>query len=99
MVSTSQAEWADFLEQVKNGLYVDSVDACITVEFLHDSGELFHGHPSPLTLEKIIEWHDEQDWELMKCAGELLGGKGALDYFLALYDENKERHSTEKNGG
>ena len=99
VVSTSQAEWEEFLEQVECGLYVDSVDTCITVEFLHASGEFFHHHPNPLTLERVTEWHNEQEWALMKCAGELLSGKGELDYFLALYDENKERHSTEKNGG
>lgn len=99
VVHTSQAEWSDFLERVRNGLYVDSSDICITVEFLHERGEIFHGHPNPLTLEKVVDWPDKQEWELMKYAGELLNGNGTLDYFLSLYDKNRERHSAEKSRG
>lgn len=99
VVHTSQAEWSDFLEQVRNGLFVDYSDSCITVEFLNKGGELCHGHPSPFTLEKVTEWQDKQEWEFMKCAGELLNGKGTLDYFLALYDKNKEQHSVERDEG
>lgn len=52
IVSTSQAEWKDFLRRVENGLIVEYLDASVIVEYFSDSGPATHSHIPPIYLEK-----------------------------------------------
>ncbi|MBD5083997.1 MAG: hypothetical protein HDT33_02745 [Clostridiales bacterium] len=52
IVETTQEEWAHFNQRVKDGLYADYFDACVTVEFPTGQGGFSHQHISPLYLER-----------------------------------------------
>lgn len=61
VIATSQADWKDFRERVKNGLYADQSDAAITVEWLQRDRSFSHSHNPPIFLEKA-ELDKTQPW-------------------------------------
>lgn len=94
IVQVSQEEWQRSLERNTNGSRTFPPafsNTCLTVEFLDDSGGMCHGHPYILSLEKIDQWEDELEWDLLQSASRLIRGEGALDDFLYCYHQNQER--------
>lgn len=98
IVQVSQAKWQQDLKRNTDGSrrFPPSFDnASITVEFL-DNGEMYHGHPNILLLEKLDEWNDELEWDLLQSASRLIRGEGAIDEFLYYYHQNLERKKEER---
>ena len=87
IVDTSQDSWKDFLERVKNGLYVDYIDASLTVQFLMEDGHFSHNHISPIYLEKVeMDTIKDSDMkELLRQAAWMVQGDMSLDYFCDTY--------------
>ena len=53
IVSTSQADWKEFLHRIEqHGLVVDYFDASLCVEYFSEDGEATHTHVQPIYLEK-----------------------------------------------
>lgn len=94
IVQVNREEWNCGLKRNTNGSRTipPSYDNTrLTVEFLDDSGEMYHGHPYILSLEKIDQWEDELEWKLLQSAARLIKGEGGLDDFLYYYYQNLER--------
>lgn len=98
IVQVSQEMWQRGLERNTDSsrkIPPSYDDLRLTVEFL-DDGEMYHGHPSILLLEKIEHWDDQLEWDLLQEASHLVKGDGSLDAFLYYYHQNKERKRNEK---
>ena len=94
IVQVGQEEWKRGLERNTDGSRAipPSYDNTrLTVEFLGDDGEMSHGHPYILSLEKIDQWEDELEWKLLQSAAQLMKGERALDDFLYYYHQNLKR--------
>jgi len=61
----------------------------LTVEFLYPDGEFGHGHPDILALEKLEEWDNEKEWNLLKSVSDLMKGNGRISEVLNDYNHNK----------
>lgn len=99
IVQVSQEDWKRDLEWNANGLrkIPPSYDNTgLTVEFL-DRGEIYHGHPSILRLEKIDHWDDELEWDVLQAASQLIKGTGSLEDFLYYYHRNLDRKKEEQH--
>ncbi len=99
IVQESREQWYRLLEQnIKDprGYYPTFEDNCLRVEFLREDGEMFHEHPHILSLEKIDQWEDELEWELLQAVSRLIKGKGEMDDFLYCYHKNLNRKSKSK---
>ena len=70
---------------------LDWFDSGITVAFLNDDGSFFHDHVSPLCLDFAADEQPEETMELLDMASHLLQGKGSLDSFLYVYEDNMAR--------
>lgn len=93
IVQVSQADWQRGLQRNTDGsrmLPPTFDNTSITVEFL-DNGEMYHGHPCILFLEKLENWYDKLEWNLLQSASGLIRGEGSLDAFLYYYHQNLER--------
>lgn len=94
IVQVGRKEWEHDLKRNTDGSRTlpPSFDTtCLTVEFLDADGEMYHGHPHLLSLEKIDRWDDELEWDLLQAAGRLIKGGGSLDEFLLYYHQNLKR--------
>lgn len=91
IVVTASDEWYEILERTKESecgfLTYDS--NTITVESLYPNGEFSHNHLNILDLEKIEEWEDEKEWDLLKSISELMKGKGRVGTVFKNYNRNK----------
>lgn len=97
IVEVSQEDWKRALERNTNGsreIPPSYDNISLTVEFL-DGGEMYHGHPSILCLEKIDQWDDKLEWDVLQAASQLMKGTGSLEDFLYYYHQNLDR----KKGG
>lgn len=96
IVATSQADWAKFLERVRGGLYVDMVDASLTVEWLTEKGSFSHGHVCPI----FLEWYEpekEQPWyALIQAGSELIQGRGSLERYMRCCEAYQDQRKAEK---
>ncbi|MCR2049154.1 hypothetical protein NSB25_17960 [Acetatifactor muris] len=75
VVQVSQEEWRQSLERDTNGprtIPPAYDNTRLTVEFLYDDGEMHHGHPALLSLERIDQWEDGHEWELLQSASRLI---------------------------
>ncbi len=102
IVQVSQEQWIRDLEWNADGARTIPPaydNTRLTVEFLDEDGELYHGHPCLLSLEKIGRWEDELEWNLLQAASRLIKGEGSLDEFLYDYHQNlaHSRKCSEKN--
>ena len=67
-------------------------DSFTRVEILDKDGALYHSHPSILTLERVTQWKDKLEWEVLQMASWLARDGGFyLDDFLYCYNQNLER--------
>lgn len=99
IVQVSQEDWKRDLERNTNGsrkIPPSYDNTSLTVEFL-DGGEMYHGHPSILHLEKIDQWDDELEWGLLQVASQLIKGTGSLENFLYYYHQNLDRKKVERH--
>lgn len=99
IVEASQEEWKRDLERNTNGsrkIPPSYDNTGLTVEFL-DRGEIYHGHPSILRLEKIDHWDDELEWDVLQAASQLIKGTGSLEDFLYYYHRNLDRKKEEQH--
>ena len=97
IVQVSKEEWLRDLERNSSGVrkIPSSYDNTrLTVEFLED-GEMYHGHPYILLLEKIEQWGDELEWDLLQAASRLTKGEGMIDAFLYYYHMYRNRWKKE----
>lgn len=97
IVQVSREEWLHDLERNCSGVRKTppSYDnTSLTVEFLED-GEMYHGHPCILLLEKVDQWDDELEWDLLQSASRLTKGEGMLDNFLYYYHMYRSREEKE----
>ena len=90
IVHVSQEAWKRALERNTNGSReispnYDNIN--LTVEFL-DGGEMYHGHLPILCLEKIDQWDDKLEWDVLQAASQLMKGTGSLEDFLYYYHQN-----------
>ena len=97
IVHVSQEAWKRSLERNTNGSReippnYDNIN--LTVEFL-DGGEMYHGHPPILCLEKIDQWDDKLEWDVLQAASQLMKGTGSLESFLYHYHRNLDRKKGE----
>ena len=94
IVETSQAEWNDFNEKIRSSKLAgcDFSDACITVEFLCDSGTFSHNHVNPAFLEKYEPKKGDDDYDILTMGSDLCKGNGSLDWFTYVYDDYRKRH-------
>lgn len=73
IVMTSQEDWNQFQERIKQFTYPPTYDTnSLTVEFLYPNGEFHHGHPNILYLEKLEHWDNEDEWQFLQMVSELL---------------------------
>lgn len=91
IVETSQEGWGDFLRRVRNGLYSDFFDASITVEYLNENGHFYHGHTSPVFLERFAPERGEDEYEILTAAQSVLREGGSLDWFLTAYEAYRKK--------
>lgn len=94
IVQESREQWYRFLEwntKESNICRPSFHDNCLRVEFLNNDGEMFHDHPHILSLEKIEQWEDELEWELLQAVSRLIRGEGEMDDFLYCYHKNLKR--------
>ena len=97
IVQVSQEDWKRDLERNTNGsreIPPSYDNISLTVEFL-DGGEMYHGHLPILWLEKIDQWDDKLEWDVLQAASQLMKGTGSLEDFLYYYHQNLDR----KKGG
>lgn len=97
IVEVSQEDWKRGLERNTNGsrkIPPNYDNIGLTVEFL-DGGEMYHGHLPILCLEKIDQWADKLEWDVLQAASQLVKGTGSLEDFLYYYHQNLDR----KKGG
>ena len=94
VVEDSPERYEQFINRVKRGeLFADFSDASITVDFIDEDGDFQHSHISPIFLEKV-EWKSlpqSDNKTLLRYAMDLAMGEGALDFFLAMYEERHGR--------
>lgn len=93
VVNISQEEWLKFLENVDAGEFkvCDFADASLVVECVYEEGYISHSHVGPVFLEKYEPQKDDDDFELLMTASDLLRGRGNLDFFLHHYNAYKEK--------
>lgn len=91
IVVTPSDEWYETLERTKeSGCSFLTYDSnTITVEFLYPDGEFSHDHLNIPDLEKIEEWEDEKEWNLLKAISDLMKGKGQVGTVFKNYNRNK----------
>lgn len=97
IVEVSQEDWKSALERNTNGsreIPPSYDNISLTVEFL-DGGEMYHGHPPILWLEKIDQWDDKLEWDVLQEASRLMKGTGSLENFLYYYHQNLDRKKGE----
>lgn len=97
IVQVSQEDWKRSLERNTNGsrkIPPSYDNISLTVEFL-DDGEMYHVHPPILCLEKIDQWDDKLEWDLLQAASQLMKGTGSLESFLYHYHRNLDRKKRE----
>lgn len=90
IVEVSQEDWKRSLERNTNGsreIPPSYDNISLTVEFL-DGGEMYHGHPPILWLEKIDQWDDKLEWDVLQEASRLMKGTGSLENFRYYYHQN-----------
>lgn len=93
IVEVSQEAWKRAIERNTNGsreIPPSYDNISLTVEFL-DGGEMYHGHPPILWLEKIDQWDDKLEWDVLQEASRLMKGTGSLENFLYYYHQNLDR--------
>lgn len=89
IVVTPNQQWYETMERMKNHMYLTYDSNTVTVEFLYPDGEFSHGHPNILWLEKVEEWENQQEWELLKAISNLMKGEGWIETVFARYQRNK----------
>lgn len=90
IVVVSQKEWKRRKEHQKRSKYPPNYYSnSLTVEFLHPDGEFSHGHPDIWELEKVSEWEDKKEWELLQSISALMKGKGWIEEVICKYHTNK----------
>ena len=97
IVEVSQEDWKSALERNTNGsreIPPSYDNISLTVEFL-DGGGMYHGHPPILWLEKIDQWDDKLEWDVLQEASRLMKGTGSLENFLYYYHQNLDRKKGE----
>lgn len=97
IVEVSQEDWKRALERNTNGsreIPPSYDNISLTVEFL-DGGEMYHGHLPILWLEKIDQWDDKLEWDVLQEASRLMKGTGSLENFLYYYHQNLDRKKGE----
>ena len=97
IVEVSQEDWKRSLERNTNGsreIPPSYDNISLTVEFL-DGGEMYHGHLPILWLEKIDQWDDKLEWDVLQEASRLVKGTGSLENFLYYYHQNLDRKKGE----
>lgn len=70
------------------------MDASIIVECVYDKGDICHIHINPAYLEKYEPWKDDDDFELLMTASNLLRGRGNLDFFCIIMIHTKKSVSS-----
>lgn len=96
IVESSQEGWKDFLARVEAGLYVDFIDASITVEFIRENGKISHDHIHPIFLERYEPQKEDDDYELLMAASGIYKEKCSLDWFTECYDNYKKKCKDKK---
>ena len=97
IVEVSQEAWKRALERNTNGsreIPPSYDNISLTVEFL-DGVEMYHGHLPILWLEKIDQWDDKLEWDVLQEASRLMKGTGSLENFLYYYHQNLDRKKGE----
>lgn len=89
IVVTSQEYWKEYKTRVKHIMPQNYDMNSLTVEFLYPDGEFSHGHPNIFLLEKVTEWEDEKEWELLQAVSALMKGKGWIEEVIDKYRTNK----------
>lgn len=95
LVATSQTEWEDFRRRVKDGAYVDQVDASLTVEWLTEDGNFSHEHIPPTLLERRNVDKNAPWCELVTAAQGLLRGTDGLEWFTVCCEEYRKSQGEE----
>ena len=96
----SQENWNRLLERCISEAGGSSYgDSFVRVEFLDNkTGIMYHDHPSFLSLEKINEWEDELEWDLLQMASGLARDGGFyLEDFLYCYHRNLDRRKKQES--
>lgn len=91
IVQESREQWYSLLERnTKEPHMFHSTydDNCLRVEFLGEDGEMFHAHPYLLFLEKVNQWEDKFEWDLLQAMSWLMKGVGEIDYLFCCYEKN-----------
>lgn len=97
-----QEERLEFLGNVNAEEFkvCDFADANMIVEFVYEQGYISHrffGSFAPIFLEKYESQKDDDDFELLMAASDLLKGRGGLDWFLHQYNAYKEKCQQKMN--
>lgn len=89
VVVTSQEDWRQYKEIMKNAKYKNFGDASIIVDFLMDNGHISHAHVNPIFLGKYEPAEIDADKEVLYAASAVHKGDG-LDWFTHCYDKYKK---------
>lgn len=90
IVVASQEHWKKIKEGQKQSTFpLNYYSNSLTIEFLYPDGEFSHGHPDIFELEKVTEWEDEKEWELLQSISALMKGEGWVETIFHKYHANK----------
>lgn len=90
IVVTSQEYWKKTKEHQKQSKFPPNYYSnSLAVEFLYPDGEFSHGHPDIWHIEKVSEWEDKKEWELLQAVSNLMKGNGWMGEVVRKYHANK----------
>ena len=90
IVVTSQEHWEKTKERQRQSKFPPNYYSnSLTVEFLYPDGEFSHGHPDIWHIEKVTEWEDKKEWELLQAVSALMKGNGWMGEVMNKYHANK----------
>ena len=92
IVEISKQDYDVFSKKVKDGLYADDFDCGSIVSYLYDDGHFSHQHPLPIFLEKYEPDKEDEKYELLTLASDLLKHEISLDFFTDVYERYRNKH-------
>ena len=92
IVMTSQERWNETRERIKKSEFpLNYYRNTLTVEFLYSDGEFEHGHPDIFDIEKLDQWDNKNEWDLLRSISRLMKGEGWIEAVFDHYIKTKDR--------
>ena len=92
VIDTSQDEWEEYRKRVDNLPEVDFFDSGITIQILFEDRQIGHTHIPPTILRPYTPPDDDPDKEMLELMSTIMSGKGSLEHFLMVYEQERARY-------